>query len=81
MTIILTTILGITGRGTIIAGNEEMIGVRAIITEEEVAVTVEVAADVAVAAEAAEEITITTIVFITMILALLMAGTNGASAF
>jgi hypothetical protein len=88
MTIIRTTLLGTAGKGTIIlAGNKERIGVRTMITEEgiitnEVAVTAEITADEEIAVEAAEEVTTTTIVsIIMMIIALFMAGTNGASAF
>jgi hypothetical protein len=44
----------------------------------EIAVTAEVAADEEVAVEAAEEVTATTNVSIMMILALFMAGENGA---
>ncbi len=88
MTIIRTAVLGTAGKGTIIlAGNKEWIGVRTMITEEgiitnEVAVTAEITADEEIAVEAAEEVTTTTIVSIIMIIiALFMAGTNGASAF
>jgi hypothetical protein len=80
MATILTIILGTTGRGTIIAGNAETRGVRTMIIEEDVTIK-EVAATAEVAVDAAEEVTITTIVSITMIFVLCMVGTNGASAF